>query len=165
MIYGIIGNAQQQKFYFEYQPEGFYKIMAMHTGKSITVQNNEIKKGTSIVQYDYQGLDSQKWILRDSQKNGWIISPISNLELAISIENEIQNGSKLILDNENSTDNQMMYIYNITNQEKTKEDGIYKIANGIDSKKVIEVQGASEQNNAIIGIWDYRRRIATKILF
>ena len=49
-------------FKFEYQ-EGFYKITATHTGKSLTAKNYNIKEGTEIVQNDYVGNDSQKWIL------------------------------------------------------------------------------------------------------
>src|SRR5699024_4808077 len=90
------GNAQWQKYYFEYK-EGYYKITAMHTGKSLTVKDNNIVEGTEIVQEDYQGWDSQKWILRDSYKNGWIISLLNNPQLSISIEGNIANGSKMIL--------------------------------------------------------------------
>ena len=52
--------------------DGFYKITASHTGKSLTVKDNNLVSGAQIVQYEYQGLDSQKWILRDSGKNGWV---------------------------------------------------------------------------------------------
>ena len=54
----------------------------MHTGKSLTVKDNDMQEGTEIVQSDYQGLDSQKWQIRDSGKSGWIISPLSNLQLS-----------------------------------------------------------------------------------
>lgn len=77
----------------------------------MTVKDNEIKEGSKIVQYDYQGLDSQKWLLRDSNINGWIITPLCNPQLAITIEGTIQEGSKLILNNTLDNDNQMFYIY------------------------------------------------------
>ena len=67
----------------------------MHTGKSLTAKDNRIEEGTQIVQYNYQGLDSQKWILRDSGKNGWVISPLSNPGLSISVEGSIVNGAKI----------------------------------------------------------------------
>ena len=56
------GNVPAQKFYFEYQ-DGFYKITAMHTGKSLTAKNNSIKEGTEIVQAGYSGSNGQKWVL------------------------------------------------------------------------------------------------------
>ena len=51
------GNVPAQKFYFEYDEEGFYKITAMHTRKSLTAKGNKVAEGVDIVQYDYQGLD------------------------------------------------------------------------------------------------------------
>ena len=135
----------------------------MHTGKSLTVKNNNIKEGTEIVQYDYQGLNSQKWILRDSNKNGWIISPLSNPQLAISIEGSIKNGAKLILSKTQYNDNQMFYVFNINSKEKTKENGTYELLVGRDENKGMEISGGNTSNNANLGIWDYRKWFASKI--
>ena len=86
------GNVPAQKFYFEYQ-DGFYKITAMHTGKSLTAKNNSIKEGTEIVQASYSGSNGQKWVLKDTKKNGWVISPLSNTNLSITVQGSIKNGS------------------------------------------------------------------------
>ena len=134
----------------------------MHTGKSLTVKDSNIAEATEIVQYNYQGLDSQKWILRDSNKNGWIISPISNPDLSISVEGNIENGSKLILSKTEDNNNQMFYMYNISNDERTKEDGIFRIAIGTSPNKTIEVAGSSTLNNAKVDIWDYGNATAQK---
>ena len=134
----------------------------MHTGKSLTVKDSNIAEGTEIVQYNYQGLDSQKWIIRDSNKNGWIISPISNPDLSISVEGNIENGSKLILSKTEDNNNQMFYMYNISNDERTKEDGIFRIAIGTSPNKTIEVAGSSTLNNAKVDIWDYGNATAQK---
>ena len=89
----------------------------------MTVKDNEIKEGSKIVQYDYQGLDSQKWILRDSHINGWIISPLCNPQLAITVEGTIQEGSKLILNNTQDNCNQMFYIFKYI--DKKIEDSFF----------------------------------------
>ena len=158
------GNVPAQKFYFEYQ-DGYYKITAMHTGKSLTAKDNNVKEGTEIVQADYAGNDSQKWLLRDTHKNGWIISPLSNPNLAITIQGNIQNGSKIVLANVKDNDNQMLYLYNITNNERTHKDDTYKLAIGKDSNKTIEVAGSSKDNNAKIDIWNYGNAEAQKYKF
>ena len=137
----------------------------MHTGKSLTVKDNEIKEGNEIVQLTYQGLDSQKWVLRDTTVNGWVISPLSNLELLISIKGNIVNGSKMILSKAEDNDNQMFWIFNISQEQKTKQDGLYKIAVGADSNKTMEVAGSDTANNAKIGIWDYGNVAAQKFYF
>ena len=149
------GNVPAQKFYLTYDEAGFYKITAMHTGKSLTAKGNNVAEGVDIIQYDYQGLDSQKWLIRDSGKNGWVISPISNTELSISVQGNIKNGSKLILSKTKDNNNQMFYMYNISKDERTQKDGIYKIAIGVDSNKTVEVAGSSTANNAKVDIWNY----------
>ena len=149
------GNVPAQKFYLSYDKEGFYKITAMHTGKSLTVKENKLTEGTEIVQSEYKGLDSQKWILRDSGKNGWVISLLSNPQLSISVKGSIKNGAILILSKTQDNDSQMFYMYNITADEGKKANGIYKIAIGKDSSKTIEVAGSSTSNNAKVDIWNY----------
>ena len=158
------GNVAAQKFYFEYK-EGYYKIIAMHTGKSLTAKENNIKEGTEIVQADYKGLDGQKWILRDSKKNGWIISPLNNPSLSLTVQGSISNGDKMILSNTKDNDNQMYYLFNLNNSERTHDDDIYKIAIGADSNKTIEVAGSSKENNAKVDIWDYGNVPAQKFKF
>ena len=158
------GNAAWQKFYFEYK-EGYYKITSMHTGKSLTAKNNSIAEGTEIIQSDYAGTNGQKWILRDTNKNGWIISPLSNPNLAISIQGKIQNGSKLILSKTRDNDNQMLYLYNISNNEKTHENANYEILVGASSNKGLEVPGGNTENDAKIGIWDYGNAAWQKFKF
>ena len=106
---------EAQKLNFEYQ-DGFYKITLKHSGKSLTVKDNNLIDGTDIVQYDYQELDSQKWIVRDSGNNGVIISLLSNPELSITVEGNIENGDKLVLAKTEYNDNQIfnMQIAQIT---------------------------------------------------
>ena len=43
------GNAEAQKFNIEYV-NGYYKITARHTGKSLTVKNGSLSEGAEIVQ-------------------------------------------------------------------------------------------------------------------
>ena len=161
----VIGNLLSQKFYFEYQKGGYYKITAKHTGKSLTAKDGLIKENTEIVQSDYQGLDSQKWMLRDSKINGWVISSFINPGLSISVKGNIENGSRLILSETEYNNRQMYYMYNVIQEEKTKEDGIYKFAIGKNPNKVIEIKGGTTENNSEIDIWSYRKCVTTKILY
>ena len=148
------GNVPAQKFYFEYQ-DGYYKITAMHTGKSLTAKDNNVKEGTEIVQADYAGNDSQKWLLRDTHKNGWIISPYNTPDLAFTVQNQIQNGSKIILSKTKNNDNQMLYVFNINKEEAYQKNGIYRISVGETPSKAFEVAGSNKENNAKVDIWNY----------
>ena len=81
------GNATAQEFNIEYSEEGYYKITARHSGKSLTVKEGNLSEGAEIVQATYEGLMySQKWIIRDSKINGF-----SNI---IEIKSIISNNSR-----------------------------------------------------------------------
>ena len=101
-------NVIAQKLNIEYK-DGFYKITMRHSGKSLTVKDNNLVKGADIVQCDYQGLDSQKWILRDCGK-GLVISLLSNPDLSITVQGNIENGSKLVLSKTQDNNNQIFQL-------------------------------------------------------
>ena len=149
------GNVPAQKFNIEYVDEGYYKITARHTGKSLTVKNGNLSEGAEIVQTTYEGLDSQKWIIRDSKVNGLVISLKSNPLLSITVEGNIENGSKMILVKTENNNNQMLYFFNETESERTVKDGVYRLAVGADSNKTIEIAGSNTSDGAKVGIWDY----------
>ena len=149
------GNVPAQKFNIEYVDEGYYKITARHTGKSLTVKNGNLSEGAEIVQTTYEGLDSQKWIIRDSKVNGLVISLKSNPLLSITVEGNIENGSKMILAKTENNNNQMLYFFNETESERTVKDGVYRLAVGADSNKTIEIAGSNTSDGAKVGIWDY----------
>ena len=117
------GNVPAQKFNIEYVDEGYYKITARHTGKSLTVKDGNLSEGAEIVQSTYDGLDSQKWIIRDSKVNGLVISLKSNPLLSITVEGNIENGSKMILSKTENNNNQMLYFFNVT--DKNIKEGLY----------------------------------------
>ena len=149
------GNATAQKFNIEYSEEGYYKITARHSGKSLTVKEGNLSEGAEIVQATYEGLDSQKWIIRDSNINGLVISLMSNPELSITVEGDIANGSKMILSKTENSNNQMLYFFSENESERTVKDGVYRLAIGTSSDKVIEIAGSSIEDSAKVDIWTY----------
>ena len=58
----------------------------------------------------------------------------------------------------------MYYLFNITTSEQTKDNGIYRLAVGADSNKVIEVAGSNTVDNAKVDIWDNGKCPCTKVL-
>ncbi len=147
------GDVPAQKFNIEYK-EGYYKITARHSGKSLTVKNGKIAEETEIVQEEYKGLDTQKWIIRDSKINGLVISLLSNPEFSITVKGNIENGAKIILSKTENSDNQMLYFFNKNEKEKTVKNGVYSLALGADSNKVLEIAGSSTENGAKVDIWN-----------
>lgn len=55
--------------------------------------------------------------------------------------------------------------YAYDNEQKNKDNGVYRIAVGKKPEKVIEIQGGEKTDGAIVDIWNYRKCITTKVLF
>ena len=95
------------------------------------------RNSSGIVQDDYRGDFSQKWTIRDSKINGLIISPLTRPDLAITIENRIENGSKLILTSLQTNDRQMFYFYTTNigiNIDSNKYPGVAEAVDNLTSK-------------------------------
>ena len=105
-------NAPAQKLSFKYE-NGYYKISLNHSGKYLTVEDGRILKNVDIVQEEWKNQSNQKWIVRENKENSWEISLLGNPEFSISVEGKIENGSKLILDENKTTNNQQFYLENL----------------------------------------------------
>ena len=58
--------ASNQKFKFQYTDDGYYKIVAIHSGKVLTVKSSSITPGANVEQYEDLGLDAQKWVIKSA---------------------------------------------------------------------------------------------------
>ena len=74
---------------------------------------------------------------------------IENGNTNTDTDNEISNANIDLNDDENSNEVIETRSINTYSLERTKADGIYKIAIGADSNKALEVAGSNTGNNAI----------------
>ncbi|MCI8469902.1 MAG: hypothetical protein HFJ35_00025, partial [Clostridia bacterium] len=98
-------NVKAQKIKLEYE-NGYYKIALGHSKKYLTVKYRNIARGTEIVQYEWNGGDNQKWIVRDNGDGSVGILPLANQNLTITIRGMVDNGSILELNQNEKTVNQ-----------------------------------------------------------
>ena len=146
-------NALQQKFEIKHYKDGYYKIISRNSNKVLSVESDNIRYGTPIVQKEDANLDSQLWIIKETEAGVYtFISKSGNLALCAENEND---GAKLVLgDKKTSLNNTFILI----NEEPEKyavtgiEDGYYNIK--LTSNKVVDVNAASQEENANIQIWD-----------
>ena len=57
-------NHKNQVFNFEYQGDGYYKIIARHSGMALDVYNSEQSSGANVEQYPWKNSDNQKWVVK-----------------------------------------------------------------------------------------------------
>ena len=144
-------DLKKQRFNITYLNDGYYKIESVASGKVLDVYAAGNKNGTNVDQYEWNGSDAQKWIIKDEGGYYSIISKCNGLYLdvyagLVTEKNNIQvyryNGSKSQLFKLKKSNN--------SNQEKTLEDGIYNIKTSVDVNRYIDIDGFENFGNARI---------------
>ena len=147
---------KNQRFEVEYKGEGYYEIKAQHSGKVLDVAGGGTTNGSNVQQYEKNGTDAQKWIIKDNKDGTYsIISKKSGLYLDVK-NGTIANGSNVQIYAGNGSNAQRFIFEKIEKErcEKILEEGIYKINTGISNNKVLDIDGGKIENSANLQIWD-----------
>ena len=157
-------NALQQKFIIEYTEDNYYKIKNVRSDKVLDVEWGGMAAGTNVWQYEDNNSDSQKWIIEKTNDGYYnIISKLNGLCLDI-VNGSTENGTNVLV-NEKTSSNSQKFQFISTDSiigKKTINDGIYRIAIALDTNSVIDIAGASTNNQANANIWQYKGQIQQK---
>lgn len=153
----------QQNFNIRYIGDGYYSIVAVHSGKALDVECYGNCNGTNVQQYEYSNNDAQKWIIRDEGNNQYsIISKTSNLFL--TVEGEVTGNGKNVYTWERKDNNSQRFILTKTEtkSERTIMDGNFEIATNKTTNYVMDVTGGSNDDYANIQFWERNTTPAQK---
>ena len=140
--------ASNQKFKFQYTDDGYYKIVAIHSGKVLTVKSSSITPGANVEQYEDLGLDAQKWVIKSAGDGYYyIISKCNGLYL--DLQGGISNsGTNIEVYTPNNKAWQRFKFYSTEiNAKKTIDSGNYIITSALNSNKVIDIENDVISNN------------------
>ena len=152
-LYRIL-TLQNQKFEVKYIGDGYYKIIAKHSNKVLTVESQNPRIGSEITQQEDRGVDTQKWILKKQSEGVYsLISKCGNLYIDV-VNSNVQNGQKLVLKEQTDLSTQQFIFVNETPKDKITiiQDGIYQITSS--SGKVLDIAYGSYGNTANVQLWN-----------
>jgi hypothetical protein len=127
----------------------WYKILAGHTGKALTVENRATNAGANVVQWDYEG-SHQEWSLEDAGDSGAGYLKIINRNSGMCLEVQDWNTS----DGGNVRQGQFADYQNNQMWTLEKEGNYYQIINR-NSGKLVDVEANSNSNGANVHQWSY----------
>ena len=150
-------SASQQRFIFQYNEEGYYKIINEKSGKLLDVVSSGMSSGTPVDQWeDNGGSDNQKWIIQDAGGGYYnIISKLSGMYLTVNGNGA--NCDLLCVASSTGKDNQKFKIVEkgTPKGEKTVDEGTYKIVLATAPTQSLTVDGGKTENGANVHIWKY----------
>lgn len=154
----------QQKFILEYDNEGFYTIRNVYSGKVLDVEWGGMTSGTNVWQYEDNNSASQKWTIKKTDDGYYyIVSKLNGLYLNIE-NNKTTNGANIQVVEYDDSDSQKFNFCKVEGLEasKTIENGEYKIAAALNNQMVVDIAGASKENQANANLWEYKGQIQQK---
>ena len=144
-------NVNQQKFEIINLGNGYYKIMAIHSGKVLDVANAGKENLTNVWQHEDNGTDAQQWIIKEAEDGYcYIISKCNGLYLDVN-GGSSANGTNVQMYEGHGGASQKFKLEKVA--EKTVENGTYKIVTGVNNKSVLDIAGGSRENGANLQIW------------
>ena len=147
-------EATQQNFEIKYAGDGYYTIKSKLSGKVLAVENANVKNGTKLIQKKEQGIDEEKWIIKNEEEGRYsIISKCNNYYIDIPGA-DCSNGIKLQLYESNGNIAQR-YIFKKIGEERTIQDGTYRIALFNSETLGLDINSASKENGANVLIWEW----------
>ncbi|KAA8818887.1 1,4-beta-N-acetylmuramidase [Bifidobacterium rousetti] len=161
-LYGYNGTKAQQ-FTFTKQSDGTYEIRNANSNKALDVAAGAAGNGATVQQYDANGSKAQRWILRDAGNGYYIQSALGNFVLDVAGASTA-NGTQVRLWTPNGSDAQT-FITPSAGVAVPGSDVMTAITSAVDSKKVVDVPGASTADGARLQVYDSNDSMAQRFRF
>ncbi len=144
------GSANQQKFQIVYVADGYYKLIATHSGKVLDVSNGSNSSGTNVWQYSYNGSAAQLWRFISAGNGYYYIR--SKLGTYLDAYGGIAaNGTNVWAYSLNKSNAQKWKLV-----KKTKGsvyNGLYTIATKANTNYVLDVDGGKTDDKTNVQLW------------
>lgn len=147
--------SKNQRFQITYKENGYYEILAQHSQKSLDVAGAGMTNGTNICQYQSNGTDAQRWIIKENGDGTYsIVSKLNGLYLDVAGA-MIKDGGNIQVYQGNGSPAQKFKFEKVEKAtcKKLVEDGIYKINTALNANSYLDIAEGSNKNSANLQIW------------
>ena len=145
-------DTSAQRFEVRYQGDGYYQILAEHSGKSLDVSGAVKSAGANVWQYTWNGSDAQLWRILDAGDGNYFI--MSKLGTVLDLSGNIaQSGTNVQTDYLTDVNSQKWSF--VESEYRPIEDGLYSLRNASHTELVVDIYGASVNDEANVWLYNY----------
>ena len=148
-------DATWQSFRIEHVGDGYYSIIAEHSGCALAVEDSSRWPFANVCQETWTGADNQLWIIEAVGDGSYrIVSKYS--ELVLGCETPAADGSNVHMETPDGVAASQTWTFSVAkNADATISDGVYTIANAANENQVLDVVSGSQEEGANVTLWDY----------
>lgn len=139
-----------QRFEIFYVGDGYYRILAEHSGKSLDIVYGSALSGAGVQQYDWNSSEAQLWRIIESENGSYLIQ--SKLGTVLGVHGDVASSGSSILMQEMGGQKSQKWNFEKTNYRPVKDD-TYILRNNLKNEYVFDVKYGSFEKNA--EIWLY----------
>lgn len=144
-------SVKWQRYELQYLDNGFYKIVAKHSGQALDVVASGTSAGTNVTQWGAWGNVNQQWDISQNGDGSYrIVSRCNGLELTSAGTSA---GSNVCVGSGNAE----WWFASTDEPAKTRtiNDGVYKIGNFANNSEALDVVAGSYSDGANVTLWNY----------
>lgn len=156
-----------QRFEISFDEKGYATIKNANSGKVLDVAGGKGKPRTNVWQYVPNNSRAQKWIVHANSDGTYTFESALKKGLVLDVAGgSTASGANLQIYGSNNTYSQKFYALDptvdIAAQGRTISDGTYTIATALDTKKVVDIAGASMADSTTAQIYNTNGTLAQK---
>lgn len=145
-------NGDNQKWNVKYLGDGYYSIIAKHSGLALNSKGGTIKGNPDVQQYTFnKGDAASMWMLKDAGNGSFYVVSKTGHFLDIN-GGTIADGTNIQGWVGNSTVAQK-WKFVAVNGTKTLDDGVYQIRSAANKNFGVDVSGVSKDDKANVHLW------------
>ncbi len=145
-------QAARQRWRVSYLGDGFYSLVAIHSGQSLDVVASGQQPRTNVTQWTWSNTENQHWVIQDAGDGTYrVASRCNGLSLAAAGSAD---GSNVRVDSY-AGDASQRWVFTpiLENGTSTIVDGVYEIASAANSSEVLDVVAGSTAPGANVTLW------------
>ena len=145
-------NTSAQRFEVLYVGDGYYQILAEHSGKALDILNASTSSGANVQQYDQNGSDAQLWRFIDAGDGTIYIQ--SKLGTVLDINGAAASGSNVQMSSGMGMKKSQKWVLE-KSEYRPVEDGLYSLRSAVHTVYAVDIANASKADNANAWLYYY----------
>ena len=146
-------NTSAQRFEVLYVGDGYYQILAEHSGKALDILNASTSSGANVQQYDQNGSNAQLWRFIDAGSGNVYIQ--SKLGTVLDVNGTAAvSGSNVQMSSGMGTKKSQKWVLE-KSEYRPVEDGLYSLRSAVHTEYAVDIANASEADNANAWLYYY----------
>ena len=146
-------NTSAQRFEVLYVGDGYYQILAEHSGKALDILNASTAGGANVQQYDCNGTDAQLWRFIGAGDGTIYIQ--SKLGTVLDINGTIAaSGTNVQMSSSMGAKNSQKWLL-VKSEYRPVEDGLYSLRSAAHTEYAVDIANASKADNTNAWLYYY----------